>query len=88
MYALPFIALCFGGLLGLRFNVWALLVCLGATVPAVSGPMLLSHGVTSAMFATFVVVTSMQIGYLAGTYSIQTVMHRRAMRSVSIPGDR
>ena len=70
MAAMLPIALTFGALLGLRFNVWALVACLCAAVPATTAVMLISSGTLSAaMLAAFLLVTSMEIGYLAGAYA-------------------
>lgn len=81
MTAALVIASTFGALLGLRFNVWALLLCLGATIPATTIVMLLSSGrLTSAMLGAFALVTSMEVGYLAGAYVAQIGMLRRAVR--------
>lgn len=89
MLATAAIALIGGALLGTRFNVWALLVCLGATVLLTSGALLFaSFSLAATMITTFVVITSAQIGYLAGAYATQTRMLRRAVRVVSFPIDR
>lgn len=89
MLAMAVIALIGGTLLGTRFNVWALLVCLGATVLLTSDAMLLaSFGLVATMITTFVVITSVQIGYLAGAYATQAGMLRRVIRVASFPVDR
>jgi len=82
MAALPLIAVCFGVLLGLRYNAWALLLCLGATVVLMITVMLLCAS-TLAVTAvvTFLVVAGMEIGYLAGAYAAQIGIIRRPLRS-------
>ena len=42
MAAMALAALLFGGALGLRYNAWALLLCLGTTVLVMSSVMLVS----------------------------------------------
>jgi hypothetical protein len=75
------IGLTLGAVLGLRFNVWALLVCLAATIPVATAAMFISsHSLSSAMLAAFLYVTSMEVGYLAGAYAAQMDMLRRAAR--------
>jgi hypothetical protein len=86
MLATAVVALIGGALLGTRFNVWALLVCLGATVLLTTCAMLLaSFSIASTMIGTFAVITSAEIGYLAGAYATQAGMLRQAMRVVSLP---
>ena len=89
MLAMAVVALIGGVLLGTRFNVWALLVCLGAAVLLTSCAMLLaSFSLASTMITTFVVITGAQIGYLAGAYATQAGMQRRVIRVASFPVDR
>lgn len=89
MVAMVVVALIGGALLGTRFNVWALLICLGATVPLTSSAMLLgSSSLASTTITTFVVITGAQIGYLAGAYATQAGMLRRAIRIASLRIDR
>jgi hypothetical protein len=74
-----------GALLGTRFNVWALLLCLGGAVLLMTGTTsLTSYSLASTTIATFVVVTAAQIGYLAGTYATQAGVLRRALRLASL----
>ena len=81
MAALLVVAPIFGALLGLRLNVWALLVCLSAVVPVTTAVMLLSSCSFAATMPTaFLLVTSIEVGYLAGAYAAQTSMLRRALR--------
>ena len=89
MLTMTVLALTGGVLLGTRFNVWALLVCLGATVVLMAGVMLLaSLGIASTMIAAFVVVTSAETGYLAGAYATQAGVFRRRLRPTLFPFDR
>jgi hypothetical protein len=89
MVAMTVLALIGGALLGTRFNVWALLVCLGAMMVLTTGTMMLtSCGVTSTMIATCIIVTGAEIGYLAGAYATQAGMLRRALRLASSPINR
>jgi hypothetical protein len=89
MIAMAVVALIGGALLGTRFNVWALLVCLGATTLLTSCAMLLvSFSLASTMITTAVVITSAQIGYLAGAYAMQASTLRRVARAASFPIDR
>ena len=86
MLAMTVLALTGGALLGMRFNAWALLVCLGAAVVLMAGAMLLaSLSVTSTMIATFVVVTSAETGYLAGSYARQAGVFHRMLRATFFP---
>jgi hypothetical protein len=88
MLAMTVLALTGGALLGTRFNVWALPVCLGATVVLMTGAMLLaSLSVTSTMTAAFVVVTGAETGYLAGTYATQAGVFHRMLRATFFPFD-
>jgi hypothetical protein len=89
MVATIVLALIGGALLGTRFNVWALLVCLGTIVMLTTGTMsLASYSLTLTMIVAFVAVTSAQIGYLAGAYAAHAGMLRRALRLASFPVDR
>ena len=87
--ALLVIAPMFGALLGLRFNVWALLVCLSAVVPVTIAVMLISScGFMATMLTAFLLVTSIEVGYLAGAYTAQTGTLRRALRLAPSSADR
>ncbi len=89
MLAMTVIALTGGALLGTRFNVWALLVCLGATVALMAGATVLaSLSLTSTMIAAAIVVTSAEAGYLAGAYATQTGVLQRMLRPTFFPVDR
>jgi hypothetical protein len=89
MVTMAVLALIGGTLLGKRFNVWALLVCLGPTVVLTTATMsLASHSFISTLIATSVVITSADIGYLAGAYAAQAGMLRRALGQASVAIDR
>jgi hypothetical protein len=82
MAAMALAALLLGAVLGLRYNAWALLLCLAATVLVMSGVMLLSASLTaSTAIAIILVVAAMQIGYLSGAYAVQIGLIRRSPRS-------
>ncbi len=87
--ALLVVASAFGALLGLRFNVWGLLVCLGAAIPVTTAVMLLSSfSFAATMLTAFLLVTGIEVGYLAGAYAAQAGMLRRALRPAPIAVNR
>jgi hypothetical protein len=84
MATMALAAVLLGAVLGLRFSAWALLPCLSATVLTMSGVMLLSAvPFFSTAAATFLAVSGMQIGYLAGSYAAETGIVRSSLRSAS-----
>jgi hypothetical protein len=89
MAALLVAAPTFGALIGVRFNVWALLVCLSAVVPVTTAVMLLSsYTLAATMLTAFLLVTGIEVGYLAGAYAAQAGMLRRALRPAPIAVNR
>ncbi|HUC47946.1 MAG TPA: hypothetical protein VMA30_01070 [Xanthobacteraceae bacterium] len=89
MVATAVLALIGGALLGTRFNVRALLVCLGAIVVLMTATMsLASYSLISTMGAAFIILTGVQIGYLAGAYASEAGMSGRALRPSSCPVNR
>jgi hypothetical protein len=82
-----FAATLFGAALGLRYNAWALLLCLGATVFAMSATMTLWAGqsVAATAIATIAVIAAVQIGYLLGAVAAQVGIVRRTLRLMPSP---
>jgi hypothetical protein len=82
MAAMAIAALLFGAALGLRYNAWALLLCLGATVLVMSSVMLVSASpISSTALALILALTAMQIGFLAGSYAAEIGGIRSSRRS-------
>ncbi len=82
MATLAIAALVLGAVLGLRYNAWALLLCLCATVPVMAAVTMMSGGsISSTAIEIILVLASTQVGYLGGAYVAQIGQTRRSSRS-------
>jgi hypothetical protein len=81
MVTLAIAALVLGGVIGLRYNAWALLLCLCASVPVMTAVMLVSgSSISSTALEIILALASTQVGYLGGAYVAQIGQARRPAR--------
>jgi hypothetical protein len=82
MATMALIAGLLGAALGLRFTAWAMLLCLGVTVPMMSAIMLATgNPISTTTLAVVLAATALQVGYLIGTCTVEIAVVRNAPRS-------